>query len=357
MWDNVIGRHIRRCNRNLLLVNTAILLALFVWAFSSERYLYNCLKGPFHVTHQGLRSIANANSLRQYFVSVDDLKPLETGLRYTETTKDKYTQQVKSQKVTATYFAAPLEDGILLIKSPAPNAASSYEGALISVPDEVRAYFQRELLDPKGRQFSEVFLPYLLDAKSFRTEAYWVLLFAFPLFGLAALNVRKAITRMSDVDATPISRSLGRFDQPPSNVAQMIDQDLKTHGDLSPIKSLCLTSSWLMRKSFFGLDVMHWSEVVWVYQKVTSHSYNFIPTGNTYAVIIIDKYGRSIEIDAGRWKAKEATSKLLQVLVSQMPWIAVGYIKELKQLFEQNRGDFVAAVQERRKQYSRAANT
>jgi hypothetical protein len=200
-------------------------------------------------------------------------------------------------------------------------------------------------------QFDGVFLPYILDASNFRSDAYWLLLFV-PVAGLALMNIVKAISRSRNVDASPIVRSLRRFSQPPETVAVTIDQDLKTNPDQSSIRSVHLTPSWLLHKSLFGLTVLHWSEIVWAYQKVTSHSYNFIPTGKTYAVIIADEYGRLIEVDAGRWKAKDATTRFLQVLVSQLPWIAVGYTDDLKRDFEKNHAGFVAAVQERRKQYS-----
>ena len=41
MLDNVIGRHIRRCNRNLLLVNGGLIVIAIWWLIGSQRYLYN----------------------------------------------------------------------------------------------------------------------------------------------------------------------------------------------------------------------------------------------------------------------------------------------------------------------------
>jgi len=43
MWDNVIGFHVWRCNRNLLLVNAGIVALVLVLAYFAERYLYNSL--------------------------------------------------------------------------------------------------------------------------------------------------------------------------------------------------------------------------------------------------------------------------------------------------------------------------
>lgn len=353
MWENVIGRHIRRCNRNLLVVNAGILMGLLLWAYASERYLYNCFAGPFSIDHDALLTIENPTVLRRYFISVDQLKPLATGIEYVETTKDSATQTVTRHDVKATYFAAPIGSKLLVIKSPDPTPTSHYDGTLVAVPDDVRSYFQKELLDPKNRRFDEVFLPYVIDATRFRSDAYWALLFGVPLGCLAGFNVYKALVRIRSVEASPIVRSLQRFQQPPPNIAAMIDQELSTTKDLSCLTSVHLTPSWLMRESFFNLDVLHLNELIWVYQKVTNHYYYFvIPTGKTYAVVIGDVYGRRIEVDIGRGhKAKDLALSFTQRLLNPVPWVIAGYSDDLKREFEKHREGFVAAVQARRKQY------
>lgn len=220
------------------------------------------------------------------------------------------------------------------------------------MPEDVRAYFNRTLLVPKHLQFDEVFLPYSLDASNFRSDAYWVLLFVVPLSGLAVVNIWKSIVRFRSMEASPIIRSLRRFSQPPETVAASIDQDLKINPNLSCIQPVHLTSSWLLHKSMFSLTIFHSSEIVWAYQKVTSHYHSFIPTGKTYAVIIRDEYGRRIEANVGRWKAKDTTTRFLQALANQFPWIVLGYSNELKREFEKNRAGFVAAVRQRQKQFT-----
>jgi hypothetical protein len=233
MWENVIGFHVRRCNRNLLLVNAGILAAILVWAHLSERYLYNCFAGPFPATQETLAKIVDPMAVRRYFVSLDRLQPLQTGLQYIET---------DSRKVTATYFAVPADSRLLLIKSPDSTASSRYQGGLVAVPNDVQAYFQGTLLDPKHLQFDGAFLPYILDANSFRSDAYWALLFVLPLGGLAAFNLYKAIVRFRVLESSPIVRSLRRFNQPLSAIAMTIDQDLKANPDISCIKSVNLTA-------------------------------------------------------------------------------------------------------------------
>jgi hypothetical protein len=355
MWDNIVGRNIARCNRNLLWTNVVILSLLLFWAYSQQRYLFNCFAGPSPISQEQLSKINDPGGLRRYFVSIDQLKPFETGLQTIERTKDKYTNEVRSERVTASYFAAPIQKKLLLIKSPNSSASARYEGALEPVPSDVRSYFQRQVLDKRQRKFEDVFLPYFVNAASFRTNAYIGLAFAVPLGLLAAYNIAKALTRINNIEASPVYKWLLHYDQPPAATGQMIDQDLKASGDSSTLRPFSLTSSWLLHKTFFNFKVTQLSEIVWVYQKVTRHSVNFIPTGKTYGVIIADKFGRKIEVDAGRG-AQEKVASFVTALVNRIPWVIAGYSDQLRNEYQKNRAAMIAAVDARRAQYSRQAN-
>jgi hypothetical protein len=355
MWDNIVGRNIARCNRNLLWTNVVILSLLLFWAYSQQRYLYNCFTGPSPISQEQLTKIGNPEGLQRYFVSIDQLKPFETGLQTIERTKDKYTNEVKNERVTASYFAAPIQKKLLLIKSPHATASASYEGALQPVPDNVRSYFQREVLDKRQRKFEDVFLPYFVDATSFRANAYIGLAFGIPLGLLAAYNIVKALTRINNIEASPIYKWLQHYDQPPAATGQMIDQDLKASGNSSTLRPFILTSSWLLHKTIFNFKITQLSEIVWVYQKVTRHSVNFIPTGKTYGVIVADKFGRKIEVDAGRG-AQQHVANFMTALVNRIPWVIAGYSDQLRNEYRKNRAALVAAVDARRVQYSRQAN-
>src|SRR5437879_6131128 len=103
MWENTIGRHIRRANRNLLIVNVAIIAALLLWIYSEQRYAYNAFLGPFPTAHEDLARILDPSTVLRYFISVDRLAPLETGLQTVERTVDKSTKEVKNEKITGQY--------------------------------------------------------------------------------------------------------------------------------------------------------------------------------------------------------------------------------------------------------------
>ncbi len=117
------------------------------------------------------------------------------------------------------------------------------------------------------------------------------------------------------------------------------------------IAGVRLYGPWLFKKSFFGLAFFRIPDLVWVYQKVTKHSVNFIPTGKSFAALLRDRHGYSTEIQAGR----EKVESLIKHIVEQSPWIVAGFSKDLENLWRSQKGAFIAAVDERRKEAPKAA--
>ncbi|HKE26326.1 MAG TPA: DUF6709 family protein [Bryobacteraceae bacterium] len=353
MWDNVVGRHIRRCNRNLLLLNAAILGALGLLAFWNSRYLLNCFQGPFPIKFETLSKITDPQKEAHYYVSVDNLSLVETGLQSVEKNVNKSTYEVKSEKVTATFFLAK-GSRPLIIKSTSESGAKHYAGALVPIPNDVRAYFQKELLDERHMQFDDVFAPFMLDATDFKGDAYIGLGICIPIGLLAAWNVRKAVARIQNVQNSPIYKGLNHYEQPPELAAHAIDEEFKNYKNRSPISSITLLPSWLLHKSFFHFTAMHLNEIVWVYQKVTRRSVNSIPVGKTFAIVVYDANGRVVEVDAGRGSEKVASS-FVAILQKCIPWAVFGYSDELKDRYKKSRSDFAEAVRARYIEYSNKA--
>jgi hypothetical protein len=86
-------------------------------------------------------------------------------------------------------------------------------------------------------------------------------------------------------------------------------------------------------------------------QEGTKHSVNFIPTGTSFAALLYDRHGDSLELRAGQ-KQVEA---LMSMICQQAPWIAAGFSKDLERLWKSQKTAFIGAVDERRKDLSKAA--
>ena len=351
MWENLIGQHIRRANRNLLITNLILLAVVAVSLMAAHRYLYNVFAGPFPIANSDLMHVASANDLSHYYVSIKDVAPKDTGLQAVERTRNRYSREVTSEKITATYYFADLGGKFVLIKSPESSPVSSYTGALQEVPSELRSRIQSGILDPSNLKFEDTFVPLMVDATDFKTGAWVGLAIGIPLLLLAVYNILKTVKRSGNLDSSPIAKYLSkRYNQPAAVVAQAIDQDFKNSNSVTPLGRVQVSTNWLLRLSAFRVDVVALNEIVWVYQKVVKHSYNFIPTGKTYAIVIRDRFGGLISVDAGRGKGKDRVAGFFQLITSRVPWVIAGFSLDLKKLYDKNRAQFVAMVDQRRGQ-------
>ena len=344
MFDNIIARQIRRCNRNLLLVNLGIVVLLIWVLVGNQRYLTNCYLGPQQISPSEVLRPSDALEYR-YFVSLPKSEPVDAGLEDTSTSYG-------HTSVTAHYYATQIEGQFLLIKSPSEKPPEKYEGALVLVSSDLRASFQKNILDKKNLQYSRVFLPVMLDASSFRSDAYIGFAIGIPVVLLAAYNVKKALVRIKDYHESPIYKWLGHYQETPEILAAKIDADLKK-GNGVAMGNLTMTESWMLYRTFFSYTVMSLTEIAWVYKKVTRHSVNLIPTGTSHGLVIADRVGRMIELDIGRGKGREQrVESFIQTVGQRLPWIVFGYSDELKSLYKKQLAKFNDVVDERFIQYA-----
>src|ERR1017187_3658441 len=108
MWENIIGRHIRRTNRNLLLTACGALCVVAILAVPYMRYWRNFFAGPLDATPEMLVNVQESDSLERYYVRLSGAGAIDSGLQDVEQETDQSTGAVKSETVEATYFAVPL---------------------------------------------------------------------------------------------------------------------------------------------------------------------------------------------------------------------------------------------------------
>src|SRR5205823_8648443 len=70
MWDNALGRHLRRTSFRLLWLNALIVFAVLVVYGCTSRYLYNFFFGPFPVDLAALAEQPDPDSLWRYYRAV-----------------------------------------------------------------------------------------------------------------------------------------------------------------------------------------------------------------------------------------------------------------------------------------------
>ncbi len=151
----------------------------------------------------------------------------------------------------------------------------------------------------------------------------------------------------------PFFLQLQRFGDPYEAIRRINEQvsspDVKRFG---PVR---VTPEWLILPE--DIPFLHRNEVMWVYQKVTKHSINFIPVGTTRAVVIcyatakVNRAGeiKIVPVSFETPEMKEANViGLIRQIAENAPWVPIGYKKELAKLWRSHREDFFAAVQEAR---------
>src|SRR2546430_4079445 len=89
-------------------------------------------------------------------------------------------------------------------------------------------------------------------------------------------------------------------------------------------------------------------DVVWAYAKVTKHYHNGIATGKSYSAIIRDSKGQSLEISG----KKDSVPKLLESLQRRMPWVLVGFSKELEALWLKVKSKFLQLIVQSRASFA-----
>jgi hypothetical protein len=190
-----------------------------------------------------------------------------------------------------------------------------------------------------------------MSARYLATEdGWWTLGIGSPFLLLAGWNLWKWKKREQDYTCHPICKRLASF----GNVEQVVQQ-IEAAILLNPVEKIAgvrLFGPWLFKPSFFGLTCFYVPDLVWVYRKVTTHSVNFIPVGQSSEALLYDRYGFSAATQA----PKKKVELLMINITRQSPWIAGGYSKDLAKMWNSRKAEFIAAVDERRKACSKTAS-
>ena len=84
---------------------------------------------------------------------------------------------------------------------------------------------------------------------------------------------------------------------------------------------------------------------MWAYPKVTKHYHNGIPTGTTYSAIIL---GDSKAQSLGNQREEGFRSEAIESLQTRMPWLLIGFSKELEALWLKDKREFFNWFAQRR---------
>ena len=262
----------------------------------------------------------------------------ETGLQEVERETEGGT--VKRETVKAKYSILLLNKHLLIVKSHPNESGAVYTGELGDLTSDVRSNIVTPLLKEHPNA-NQAFLPFMLDTTGFRDEGYVALALCIPAFLLAAWLIAKVMRRTADVASHPVVQRASMYGTLP-DVAQQFEIEIQ--GNIVKIGRATITQSWVFLPSRFGLSICRIPDLIWAYKKVTKHYTNFIPTGKSYEIIMYDRFGKPLQMQA-RQKKIDA---MLTLLAERAPWAVFGYSDDLSTTLRTNWGGFIAVVDQRK---------
>ena len=335
MWDDFISGQIRRTSRNLFLLGTAVLTILGLLLAAGWRDTYNFVFGPFPVQGSELVSIWNPAVPKRYFLKVQGEKSFATGMQEVDAGNH--------DKIRAEIVALVVNKRLLLVKTPADNQQLQFTGTLAAVPMEISNGVVRPFQQKYPEQ-KDAFLPFMLDATGFRKgDNLFVAAFGagFGVVGLILIGI--PVRRQLRPENHPLLTQLAKYGGL-QDVRMRIDSEMRREGGGEKFGAMQITTNWLINAAAYKTNVMATRDVVWAYPKVTKHYHNGIPTGKSYSAIIRDSKGQSLEISG----KKDSVPKLLESLQRRMPWVLVGFSKELEALWLKEKPKFLQLIEQRR---------
>ena len=341
MWDGVVGREIRRANRNMILVNVLLVACVgLVGLGLGERYLFNALRGPAAMTQDALVAITDPDKVSRNFVTVKADKELGAIWSHYERTKDSNSGRVISEKTTAWYVGVKVGKNLVLVKSDSEHPKTTLTGFLEPIDPATRSHLREFLAKSKATDLEQLFCPFLLDTQENATSAWAYVFIGLPLLCFLLWNVNRGFMRYSNPEVDPAAVKLGPG---PEQVAAAVDKDLFSAPEGMPF---LMGKQWLVRSRFMSVDIVNVPEqLLWIYKKVTQHYYNGVPTGKSYHVMVRGWNGLTMEV-----KTNEATGDAtLKAMLHRWPWLIAGYSDELEQTWKANPASLGTAVAQRKK--------
>ena len=338
MWNGFIGQTIATSTRIQRHLGVALLVAALVICVLGTRRLANVVYGP--VEYDDVKSLSDRTFIFRDFASVQGSKTVSTGIAAIERTTRNGT--VESEKTTGEYMAMMLDGHILIVKAHPSAVDAKYIGRLVPLPDDVKAGIFSNMGD---RDLEANTLPVMLDASEEYDEGGLVLggLAAVVLLVLGLVSLFLAKRRRESPEKHPLCKALEQYGSLYTVVPQ-IDGEAVAQSSLHLIGGVTITQNWLVKCGVHKAIVMRRDELVWVYKKLTKHSFNFIPTGTTYSSVLRDSRGKLLEIS----DHEQQVENVLASLVNPMPWIIVGYNKDVEDMYNKARAEFAESVARRR---------
>ncbi len=337
--DGWIVKRIRATSLRRVIVWTLVLVVGVLVATSDHRYIANFLRGPYALARADLDAIRDVTTTPRYYARVAGERVIDTGIRqYTIHTQSGVET---SREESGAYKALVFGNRYLVVRT-AGDDSSAAEGKLVPLTADL----EEQLFDTKEmRTLRSQFYPFYLDSDSFRRPGYVVIGVGIVFLLLFLWQALPAWRAWRDPERHPLAQRIAKWGDP-MGVGLAAEHEF----DNPLLKAKAgwrLGNTYLIRSTFFTVNLLRLQDVLWGYKKVTKHSVNFIPTGKTYEAIVAC-YGGTATIPGKEKKVHE----LLAFVQQRAPWAMYGWSAELAAAFNKNRQEFARSVEQRRQEWA-----
>ena len=326
--DGFVLKQVKRYNLRLLIATLILICFTASAAGSFPKYWHNLKNGPFTIDANKLKAIGDADAENEYYIKVKGEEVYDI---------------IKEEG----YLLLDMKEGLLIIKGAGEENSLEFAGELKNLSGADREQIYNALQQKVDlEKIKPAIYPVMVEAGDIKSSGtYKYLIFALLLI-IILRNLVEFMRRNSNPALHPICKFLSKFGETDVMV-RTVDSEVERAGGLPKKSSVIVTESWLIAKRLFKLEFIALSDIVWIYQKVTSHSYNFIPTGKTYELIVYTQDKEKHEIKA---KNSKSGGEILENVNIHAPWAFAGYSENIEQLWKKNSSEFIKRVQDRFKQ-------
>ena len=335
MWDDFLSGQIRRTNRNRIALGAVLLAALGIVLGVYRREAYNFFFGPFPVNAAELGKVSSLQQTQKYFIRVRAENVLQAGMR-------EVSSRGGAKEVVASYFLLPAGRRLLLVRSPRETPQAEYKGTLVAMPPQVLDAVLRSAQD-EAPALRKALLPVLLDAELSPRDDWILGAVGVVCFLVGAFFLLSGLQRTLQPEQHPVRKTLARYGDP-TNVALQIENELRNAANADVFGKLRMTANWVIFAGPFDLKLTQLNDLVWAYQKIVKHYHTFIPVGKSYSVILRDRAGQTIEVQA----KKNSAPAILTSIERRAPWVVSGFSRDIETAWQKQRNELVAAVDQRR---------
>jgi hypothetical protein len=327
---------IRSTNHNLAVVALLCLAGCGWYAMSGGiQVARDWIEPPWVVPASMLTQGQRVGNFPRTFVQVTGDSSVDIG------TESHRSSPSSTKHIDAKIAMLHVTNGVLLLRTEADDAEGKliYTGTLKDIPNDVSEDILQHWKD-EDPQASAQLLPFMLDATDHQGNERLLLAvsLAFLVFGIWKL--KDALTRSIDISRHPALKRLRRYGDWRKLANDINAEMIATQGGKCFGRAR-VTNRWIIAQGHFSLRARPFTDVVWIYPKVTRHTVNSIPAGTEHTAIIESARSVPMEIRCG---ANEV-GPLVQEVSARAPWANVGYTdSNVRSMTSDSRGSTIKEV-------------